>query len=540
MAAKISLEASMGPIALFDKSFLECLNPDEAVWFDHFFLANVCPMFYVETQSDLAKVDSDRGTPEELVRKLANKFPDFSGSPNVHHATMCTANLLGEDVPLRGQVIIPPGCHAMVSGRAMAMIPESHEAKAFLRWTKGEYDDDERKTAAQWRASSVGYPTADVIEMLKSMGSYVERPCSTLADVRTMTDEVMNRLRPDQQLVLGIGLLGAFPDQHEKIMLRFSTAGQPGLTTFAPYVEFALRVELFFHLAVDKSRMGAAQRMDLCYLFYLPFCDFFVSNDWVHKESAPLFLRPDQQFVAAEDLKAALRVVNSYYLALPEQERNKSIHQLAPHPPKDGDNLVASLWDRHWPKWREPKTVKANKADWKAVTAAWKEQINELELIAKARAGDEKPIPMENLDALIRRRVARRRKGSWWLVPEELRKSEPAEDDQLFEFQNGATPGNVVDQTVSVYICRDERYSSSLPNCNTFVQDGKLHVDCAPSLKRRYTAPVPKGAMFARSTSEGELAVFVLPSSELARLIQKLWEKEEKRGGIGECPADLD
>jgi hypothetical protein len=286
--------------------------------------------------------------------------------------------------------------------------------------------------------------------------------------------------------------------------------------------------------------MGAAQRMDLCYVFYLPFCDFFVSNDWVHKESAPLFLRPDQQFVAAEDLKAALRVVNSYYLALPEQERNKSIHQLAPHPPKDGDNLVASLWDRHWPKWREPKTVKANKADWKAVTAAWKEQINELELIAKARAGDEKPIPMENLDALIRRRVARRRKGSWWLVPEELRKSEPAEDDQLFEFQNGATPGNVVDQTVSVYICRDERYSSSLPNGNTFVQDGKLHVDCAPSLKRRYTAPVPKGAMFARSTSEGELAVFVLPSSELARLIQKLWEKEEKRGGIGECPADLD
>lgn len=44
----------MGPLALFDKSYLEGLNPDEAVWFDHFFLANVCPMFYVETQSDLA------------------------------------------------------------------------------------------------------------------------------------------------------------------------------------------------------------------------------------------------------------------------------------------------------------------------------------------------------------------------------------------------------------------------------------------------------------------------------------------------------
>lgn len=30
----------MGPIVLFDKSFLQALSVDEAVWFDHFFLAN--------------------------------------------------------------------------------------------------------------------------------------------------------------------------------------------------------------------------------------------------------------------------------------------------------------------------------------------------------------------------------------------------------------------------------------------------------------------------------------------------------------------
>ena len=46
--------------------------------------------------------------------------------------------------------------------------------------------------------------------------------------------------------------------------------------------------------------------MDVCYLFYLPFCQFFVSNDWVHKQSAPFFLRADQSFVAGGDLKAAL------------------------------------------------------------------------------------------------------------------------------------------------------------------------------------------------------------------------------------------
>ena len=59
--------------------------------------------------------------------KLANKFPDFSGSPNVHHVTMCTANLLGKHVPLRAQVILPPGCQATVAGRTMAILPESAE-----------------------------------------------------------------------------------------------------------------------------------------------------------------------------------------------------------------------------------------------------------------------------------------------------------------------------------------------------------------------------------------------------------------------------
>jgi hypothetical protein len=99
--------------------------------------------------------------------------------------------------------------------------------------------------------------------MLKTMGAYEGRPCSTLANVRTMTDEVMNRLLPDQQLSLGCLLVGVFPDQVEKIMKRLVTAVQPPLAAFAPYVDFCLRIELFFHLAVDKSRMGSVQRMDL-------------------------------------------------------------------------------------------------------------------------------------------------------------------------------------------------------------------------------------------------------------------------------------
>lgn len=45
----------MAPTALFDKSFLQALNVDEAVLLDAFFLPVICPMFYVETLADLSK-----------------------------------------------------------------------------------------------------------------------------------------------------------------------------------------------------------------------------------------------------------------------------------------------------------------------------------------------------------------------------------------------------------------------------------------------------------------------------------------------------
>ena len=45
----------MGPILIFDKSTLQGLNPDEAVWLDNFFISNITPLFYTETLADLTK-----------------------------------------------------------------------------------------------------------------------------------------------------------------------------------------------------------------------------------------------------------------------------------------------------------------------------------------------------------------------------------------------------------------------------------------------------------------------------------------------------
>jgi hypothetical protein len=70
----------MGLIALFDKSFLQSLSVDESVWFDHFFIPNICPLFYVETLADLEKSVREGRTPEREVGRIAEKTPVMRGA----------------------------------------------------------------------------------------------------------------------------------------------------------------------------------------------------------------------------------------------------------------------------------------------------------------------------------------------------------------------------------------------------------------------------------------------------------------------------
>jgi hypothetical protein len=209
-------------------------------------------------------------------------------------------------------------------------------------------------------------------------------------------------------MTLAFGLLGAFQEQMEAILGRHLNAGEPQLAEFASYAHFALEVELFYHFAVHKGRMSVAQRMDLIYLFYLPFCDFFVSNDWVHRDSAPLFLRSDQDYIAGAELKAALRIVNSTVTALSDEEKKKSIHELAPHPPLYGDNLVTKLWDRHHPSWlrRRDSEEADSPPDWLA-------EVGQLE--ASVETGDAPSPEIAPTDAIMRVRAVRKKRGSWWL-----------------------------------------------------------------------------------------------------------------------------
>ena len=406
----------MGPIALFDKSFLQSLSDEEALWFDHFFLANVCPIFFVETQADLAKEES-RATPEELVEKIARKFPELWGAPNAYHPNIITANLLGDIVSMHGQVILPSASRGLVDGHTVIGYPESPETQAFLRWTQRQFRDEERETGRFWRTTGFGTDPKVVIEHLRKIGVYDSPSCSTLKDVLAEAKRVVEKLAPEQQLAIALQLFGTPEEPTKKIIERFREAGEPPLETFANYTAYALQLELFYHIAAHKGRMSTKQRMDINYLFYLPFCNIFVSTDWVHRDCAPLFLREDQEFVSGPQLKAALKQLNDIHLALPAAE-NKSIGEIAPHPQKDGNNLVTEIWNRHWPKWREPKELKNGTDE----EIKWvQEHSKEIGQILEGKA-NEPTAADQDYRAMVHTKTVRTRRGRWWTVPEAYRK----------------------------------------------------------------------------------------------------------------------
>lgn len=190
----------MGPIALFDKSFLQSLNVDESVWFDHFFLANVSPFFYVETLADLAKTFEPPRTPEQQVRAIAEKFPEMNGRPCAFHATLALGNLAGRPVPMTGQIPLFGGRRVKVGNRTGVVFGESPEAQAFSRWQMGEFHIIEREFASIWRRSLSTLDLDAISKSFREIGIGGESS-RTLAEAKDVASRVVADPNKAQQLI---------------------------------------------------------------------------------------------------------------------------------------------------------------------------------------------------------------------------------------------------------------------------------------------------------------------------------------------------
>lgn len=220
---------------------------------------------------------------------------------------------------------------------------------------------------------------------------------------------------------MGMALLGVPIEHAREVMPRWIAAGKPPLQKFSPYFKYLYSIELFYYLAISAdliSRVRPAEKadnkVDIAYLYYLPFCMVFVSNDNLHERVVPLFLREDQTFVNGQELKADLRKIDEHFAAFPDDEKAKGMFSLAPDPPADDSFLVTQLWNKHLPGWqkRREEHEKLGPEDAKAVVELINRISEEGRPVSEAQAAS-----IEDMNYAHVERQILRKKGKWVRVP---------------------------------------------------------------------------------------------------------------------------
>jgi hypothetical protein len=412
----------MAIITLFDKSFVQSLTVDESVWFDRFFYAVVCPIFYVETLADLSKKPRGDRTADGEVRIIADKFPEMSGTPCADHFNMAVSNILGVfQPPMDGRIPRSGGRNVWDGNRVGIVFDESPEMAAFRRWQNQEFYEVERRFAAGWRAALDVTDLTQIAAALRGAGLNTQS-CKTLADVKHLADElIQSGDKAFDRLRFAVEFFGIGPQHHKQIVQNWSLSGKPPLHEYAPYAAFVLTIEVFFHIALAAGLISpdrASNRTDIAYLFYLPFCMTFVSSDRLHRRTASLFMRPDQEFVWGIDLKADLARLDAHYKAtLSESERERGLIGLVHAPPADGGYLVTKLWERHL----RPEALHEGNVLESMSPEAQAKLVNELTALTQGAPlpGNVKAPDDDAVEAVSVERRISKRKGNWWQLPKD-------------------------------------------------------------------------------------------------------------------------
>lgn len=419
---EIVIRRFVGPTALFDKSFLQSLSIDESVWFDRYFSANICPLFYIETLGDLEKSVGEGRTPEREVRAIAEKTPTMSGMPCAFHGMLILEDIFGNAAPMTGQIPVAGGRMVRVDGKVGAVFNESPEAKAFSRWQRMQFAELDREAARDWRRVLGNTDLRSMAEALRPFG-IDGKSCRTFEQAKGIAESLLLvRGGAADRLRLALTFLGIHPSKYWGIQQVWNRNGRAPLPAWAPFAAHVALVEAFMHVALASRLISdevASNRTDIAYLFYLPFCSVFVSSDKLHRNCAPLFLRADQEFIWGQSLKADLAGIDDHYATLPDDVKEQGIQAFAPDPP-DG-TLVAGIWDRQFPSWRASAS-----GDSRGAASEGSDVIERHNAMRSAPAIDPRTAPpsFEGPDMLSIERLVTKQKGKWWQLPKALEISE--------------------------------------------------------------------------------------------------------------------
>lgn len=126
-----------------------------------------------------------------------------------------------------------------------------------------------------------------------------------------------------------------------------------------PYTVRCMRLALIFHfgLAFGLISTRSTNRLDLEYLYYVPFCNVFSSGDALHHALLPFVLGVDQIAVNREVFKADLAGLALWWGGLSDEEKDKERERSGP--PLFEHSFTFQVWKKFMkPGWRDNLPLK--------------------------------------------------------------------------------------------------------------------------------------------------------------------------------------
>jgi len=391
----------MASISLvIDKSSFQSLNDKELILLHRYFIHNATPILVMEVLGDLKKDESHES--KVKVQGLANKMLPTNSVMNDNYLDLITGELLGNYIRMDYRPLLG-NAKLLEDGKGILgmKIEESENEKTVTRWKNGEFTDIDELLSQIWRETTTD---KDILENLKRKIQIPDdriKEIKSIAHAKEYVQELTSNIENQTDLLkVMISEFSVSTADASRIFLRWEQTDRKILAEFAPYAVFCIQIILTFHVALKKGLVGTrpTNKLDLEYLFYLPFCRLFVTDDKFQKMLAPAFLSDEQMFVTGQEIKADLQQIDSYLSTVSEK---KDVERLKKEPPQIPDFLIYKIWANflEWPVKRMPPSTDAERE--RAL-----ERFKEI-LKAQEKSDLSGYQPREEMDFIIKERVLR-------------------------------------------------------------------------------------------------------------------------------------
>jgi hypothetical protein len=334
----------MGPIILADKSAVEALASRELNFLRRFYTLNVAPVLVLEILADLKK-DAPGGSSKRWVIILARKIANAS-AVNVHHGRMLESCFGGHDILMRGVPIVHSDRTTIgPDGKYGIIIEESPEEQALLRWRHGQFSQAEEILADRWRVVT----RAADLEGLQRLLKRVHSRLPDFGSVSALRDFVDRFISQTDATTLLEWFLREMPF---RLMTRirgfahFVISKAGSIQRFSSYLHYCLVVTLMFRFGLARGLITprATNWIDLEYLYYLPFCNIFVSRDQMHVDLVSPLLTNEQRFIHGDELKRGLGRMANWWEGMSESDRGDFDASAGVGPPEWQDSPTFQAW----------------------------------------------------------------------------------------------------------------------------------------------------------------------------------------------------